>query len=102
MIDLASLRTEARRLEALWRDAISARFPGCNCYHWSRALAAEHGENVRRNDDTRHDAALATDRDIARAYDEYLAALHAFYRARDGEHGLLGKYPPVTYVDIGR
>ena len=84
------LRLEANEKRFAFEALVPAKFPGLNHWHWHRALAAIRGENVRRNDDQSQDAALAADSEIKAASDSYLTALHAYYRARDGENGFLG------------
>ena len=79
---------ESKRKE--WLDLIPAKFPGRESWDWLRACAAARGENVRRNDDTSQDEAMAADVEIRAAHDAYISAVHAFYRARDGEGGFLG------------
>lgn len=71
---------------------LGRKFPGATIWHWYRACSAIRGETGRRNDDCTHDAAMAADVEIAAAHDEYIRLLHVFYRARDGEHGVLGAY----------
>jgi hypothetical protein len=90
-LDLHALRTTSEEKRQAFEASIAANFPGLNRWHWSRACAAIRGENVRRNDDQSQDAALAADEDIRTAHDAYIAALHAYYRARDGEGGFLGR-----------
>ena len=87
---LADLRADFALKRQLWLDLIPAKFPGRESWDWLRACAAARGENVRRNDDTSQDAAMAEDSDIRAAHDAYISAVHAFYRARDGEGGFLG------------
>lgn len=87
---LSALRSAQEvALESL-RALISARFPGCNEWHWYRALHAVRGDVGRRTDDTSNDIVLATDTDIESAHDEYIRRLHVFYEARDGAGGFLG------------
>ncbi len=73
-----------------FKALIAAKVEGATEWHWYRACSAICGENTRRNVDQSHDIALATDEKIQDAFDSYLTKLHAFYRARDGEHGVLG------------
>ena len=89
---LAELRADFERANDAFESLLETRFPGLTRYHWYRALSAAKGENYRRNDDTSHDVAMAADTDIKAAHDEYIRLLHVFYRARDGEHGVLGAY----------
>jgi hypothetical protein len=90
MSDLTILRDRSRRLHARFLAEIRAINPTFNEYHWYRAVSAAQGENVRRNDDTSFDAALASSEAIRSAHDAYIYSLHAFYYARDGEYGFLG------------
>lgn len=87
---LAQLKTAFQEAEACFERVLTTRFPGADKWTWYRAVAATRGENIRRNEDTSNDAALSADQDIAAAHDEYISRLHVFYRARDGEHGVLG------------
>jgi hypothetical protein len=88
--DVGQLRDAAMVLRLEFENTIARKFPGCDKWHWSRACAAIRGENVRRNDDTSQDTALAADKEIRTAYDCYIKALHLFYEARDGRHRFLG------------
>ena len=92
MIDLGPLRQAHEAAYARFDRLIAERFPGLAKWHWYRACAAVRGETVRRNDDTTQDVALAADPGIHAAHNEYIRLLHIFYRARDGEHGVLGAY----------
>jgi hypothetical protein len=69
---------------------IARLFPGADRWTWFRALSRINGTIGRHNDDTSRDEALAASAEIKVAYDVYLKAIHAFYRARDGERGFLG------------
>ncbi len=88
--ELAALRTATDSARASFEAAIARNFPGADEWQWQRAVAHIAGENVRRNDDTSCDAALAGCVDIGAAWDCYMTALHAFYLARDGAGGVLG------------
>lgn len=90
MVDLEELRQNASESLEVFQTLIYERFPGMDEYHWYRAISATNGENVRRNDDQSSDAAMAADLDIKAAHDEHIRLLHIYYRARDGEHGVLG------------
>ena len=90
MNKLTTLRWAHERAYASLLSLIDTKFPGAEIWHWYRALHAVKGEPGRRNDDTTHDAAMAADLEIAAAHNEYIRLLHIFYRARDGEHGVLG------------
>lgn len=63
---------------------------GTDRWTWYRACAAIDGENIHRNDDTSRDAELAGSDVLRAARDTWMAKLHVFYLARDGEHGFLG------------
>ena len=89
-VSLAKLRCDFEFADAEFERILHDRFPGADRWTWYRALAAVKGENCRRNEDTTRDVALAADKDICAAHDEYIRLLHVFYRARDGEHGVLG------------
>lgn len=88
--DLNALRAKARNLYAEHEAVFARKYTGLDHWHWSRAVAHMKGENVRRNDDTSRDAELAADPELRATWDAYITALHAFYRARDGERGFLG------------
>lgn len=77
--------------EAADRAFLASRFPGADRYTWHRAVSAIEGGGCRRNADESRDVALAADADLKLAHDAYIERLHAFYRARDGEHGFLGR-----------
>ena len=89
-MNLLPLRQAYQDADDAFTRLLADRFPGADRWTWYRALAAVAGENVRRNDDTSRDAALAADLDLMAAHDEYIRLLHVFYRARDGENGFLG------------
>jgi len=88
--ELASLRTAHENAFASLETLIARKFPGASIWNWYRACSAIKGECAARNDDQTHDAALAADEEIDVAFERYLTLLHTFYRARDGEHGVLG------------
>lgn len=95
MTSLGELRLAWTRAETAFEALLSARFPGATKWDWYRAVAASRGENCRRNKDTSRDEAMAADPEITAAHDEFIRSLHVFYRARDGEHGVLGgRYKP--------
>ena len=64
MSNLAKLKAAADEKHAAFLATIATHFPGRAAADWYRAVAAIRGENVRRNDDTREDAALES---VARA-----------------------------------
>lgn len=84
------LRARADMLHELFVFKINEAFPGRDKWDWFRACSAMRGENMRRNEDQSEDAALAGSVAIREVYDDYIKALHVFYRARDGERGVLG------------
>jgi hypothetical protein len=90
MPNLEALRDTYKASESAFHAVIEAEFPGRDEWDWYRACAHMDGDNVRRNDDTTDDAAMASSPAIKAAWDVYIADLHGFYRARDGEHGVLG------------
>jgi hypothetical protein len=90
MTSLAELRCAFEFANAEFERILRDRFPGADRWTWYRALAASKGADCRRNEDTTRDAALSADKDISAAHDEYIRLLHVFYRARDGERGVLG------------
>lgn len=87
---LADLKAASDVAHSRVNLVIAAKFPGCDEWHWQRAVAHINGENIRRNDDTSQDAALAADESIRAAWDAYIVVLHAFYLLRDGPLGVLG------------
>lgn len=87
---LTELRTAFEAANIEFEQLLTAHFPGADRWTWYRALAAVRGENVRRNVDQSQDVALAADTELAVLHDEYIRLLHVFYRARDGERGVLG------------
>ena len=87
-MNLAPLKSDFEAKRQLWRDLVSTKFPGRGEWDWQRAVAAVRGENVRRNDDTSQDAAMAADVEIRAA--RLTAAAHKFgecnlYLGDDGE-----------------
>lgn len=90
MSHVEALRQTADAKRGAFLAAIDSAFPGMAEWHWYRALAHVRGRDGRRNDDTSNDLALAANETIRQAHDAYIQALHAFYRARDGEKGFLG------------
>ena len=90
MQNLSELRSAQETSYADLLNLIARKFPDATIWHWYRACSAIKGEIGRRNEDQSDDAAMAADEQIDRAFESYLTKLHAFYRARDGEHGVLG------------
>lgn len=88
--NLNELQTAYEAARRHFLATIHRLFPGMGEYHWYRALTHMRGQIGRRNDDTSHDEALAASKEIEEAHDAFIKALHAFYRARDGERGFLG------------
>ncbi|KQO69519.1 hypothetical protein ASF22_02610 [Methylobacterium sp. Leaf87] len=89
-VSLQDLRTTYQAAEAQFHAAIATAFPGYDEWHYFRACSHVAGDNCRRNDDTSRDAELAAHPIIESAWQDFIAKLHAFYRARDGEGGVLG------------
>ena len=88
---LSALRGEAERLRVAFESLVASKYPGFDQWHWFRALEHSRPNPIGRpNDDRSRDATLAADQEIACAYDAYIAALHLYCGARDGEHGFLG------------
>jgi hypothetical protein len=86
MSNLNEMRRSWEEKRAAFIAAIKAIDPSLEDYHWFRALSNVKGDgNLRKNDDQTYDNALANSTEIERAFDDYILALHAFYRARDGE-----------------
>jgi len=90
MNPLAELKREWESLSERFEQIIAVEFPGATKYDWYRALSHIRGEPGRRNDDMSRDIPMAVHAGIKSAHDDYIAALHRFYRARDGEDGVLG------------
>ena len=90
MPDLVAMRAAHQAAHAAFTKTLAERYPGMESAHWYRACAAVKGENIRRNDDTSQDEALASDSVLASLHDEYIRLLHVFYVARDGSGGVLG------------
>lgn len=88
--DLATLRARHEALKVVFDATVDREFPGRNEWDWFRADPKSIALGHRRNDDISDDAALAANVAIRDAWDAYIKALHQFYRARDGEHGVLG------------
>ena len=87
---LSALRHAFEAAYGAFEAVLSDHFPGATKWDWYRAVAALRGENCRRNEDRSRDEAMAADVSISRAHDEFIRLLHVFYRARDGERGVLG------------
>ena len=92
MMNLSALRDAATLAQTKFAYLLASKFPGADQWTWYRAMSAAAGDNVRRNDDTSRDAALAADTEIKAAHDDYIRLLHVFYTARDGAGGVLGRY----------
>jgi hypothetical protein len=90
MTSLTEARTAWETAKAKCEALITLQFPGADVFHWYRALSHVAGDNVRRNDDTSRDEAMAASEAIRMAHDDYIAKLHIFYRLRDGDRGVLG------------
>ena len=88
MAKLKELRETAFRLEDVFEDECEKA--NCDKWTWYRARAAIAGHIGRKNDDTSRDVELSGNEAIKSAHDNYIKALHVFYRARDGEGGVLG------------
>lgn len=88
---LTDLRDRYTCLHAGFLATIDREFPGRGEWDWYRALQ----QGGRRNTDTSDDDALAASETIRAAHDAFIKALHEFYRARDGERGVLGAYISV-------
>ena len=90
MSDLAGMRIAYEFANAEFERVLGEHFPGADRWTWYRARAAIKDEACQRNDNTSRDAEMAADLMIEAAHDEYIRRLHIFYRARDGERGVLG------------
>lgn len=91
MTEIADLRREIVTRREEFRNRIKEVHPSLDEEHWYRALEAIRGGPGRHNDDKRFDETLASSGTIREANNAYLAALHKFYQARDGETGFLGR-----------
>ena len=90
MTDLGELLKESVRKRFEFKAAVRAIAPHLDEFDWYRALTARDGGIGRHNDDKSYDDALTSSEEIRVAHDAYIKALHTFYRARDGEGGILG------------
>lgn len=97
---LGDMRKAFEAARDTFKELLASRY-GVDDWTWYRAIDAIAGKGRRLNDDTRQDAALAADTEVAAAHDEYLRLLHVFYRTRDGEHGVLGS-APANYAPSAR
>lgn len=89
---LAALKQTAEKLYLDFEALVVSKHPGFDKWDWYRALDhAKPNPIGRPNKDTSRDAALVTDIELAKAHDAYIGALHSYYKARDGEHGVLGR-----------
>ena len=87
---LEQAKSSYESARAAFHAALVAAFPGRDEWDWKRAVAHMRGENIRRNDDTSQDEAMASHAGIRAAWDDYITKLHAFYLLRDGPNGVLG------------
>jgi hypothetical protein len=85
MNDLRDLREVASNAERIFETLLREKYPRADRFVWFRAREA-----LRNGTADRFDRDMANDPQILRAHDAYIEALHAFYRARDGERGFLG------------
>lgn len=90
MKNLADMRADFEAKRQAFRNLVASEFPSRGEWDWYRACDQAKGKIGRPNDDPSQDAALVASVAIRAAHDTYLASLHAFYRARDGENGFLG------------
>lgn len=86
---LTALRAAADAAYHLFLASVETVAAGVTEYDWYRALP--DSGTTRKNDDRRNDAALAGSAAIRAAHDAYIRELHAYYLARDGEGGFLGR-----------
>ena len=86
---LAAMRQDFEAAHTAFKTLLAERY-GVDERTWYRAFPRKKWDPVigRRNSDTSQDAALAADKDIRAAHDEYVRLFRAFYLARDG--GVLG------------
>jgi hypothetical protein len=77
MQDLHALRRESARLEAVFESECADNGYGDR---WGAYRAEQAGEKWPAS--------------VAVAHDAWMAALHRFYAARDGEAGVLGRVAP--------
>jgi hypothetical protein len=90
MSDLQILLDAANAARIAFEGSVPRLFPGRDHWDWTRACAAVKGENVRRNDDTSQDEAMAAHPAIRALHAEYIQSIQAYYRLRDGDKGFLG------------
>ena len=79
------LREVAANAERIFETVLREKYPCADKFVWFRACEAER--NGRADE---FDRKMAADPQIRAAHDTYIEAIHAFYRARDGERGFLG------------
>jgi len=82
---LKDLREVATRAERHFETVLREKYPRADRFAWFRAC-----ESKREGIADTFDRDMANDLQIKQAWDVYVGALHAFYRARDGEGGVLG------------
>jgi hypothetical protein len=79
------LREVASDAERIFETSLREKYPRADRFVWFKACELE-----RKGAADKFDRDMANDPQIKRAYDAYIDALHTFYRARDGEGGVLG------------
>ncbi len=82
---ISDLREVASNAERIFETILRDKYPMADRFTWFRASEAEC-----KGVADKFDRDMANDSQIKLAYCVYMEALHAFYRARDGERGFLG------------
>ena len=86
-MSLNDLRNIANELEEKFEKATMSYSTNLNKWDWLRAV-----EDYENGSPKGFSVQFATNKDINKAWNSYIKALHEYYYARDGEHGFLGKF----------
>jgi len=90
---LQELKAKSDKLQAAWLTAIKKVVPGATEWDWHHSIDPVKSNMKRPKADY---AKLKASKAIKDAHKKFIKALHAFYVARDGDGGVLGRYPAVT------
>ena len=86
-MSLDTLRQLATVAEQHFETELRNQYPRADKFTWYRAC-----EKATNGTTNHFDLDMAHNQRIRAAHDAYIRAIHAFYEARDGERGFLGKY----------
>lgn len=86
-MNIDTLRQLATAAEQRFETALRDHYPRADKFTWFRAC-----EKATNGAADHFDLDMAHNQRIRAAHDAYIRAIHAFYAARDGKHGFLGKY----------